>query len=40
MNNSFLFKTNVGYISIIYKDKKVVGVQFAGKNAVSAKVDI
>lgn len=40
MNNSFLFKTEVGYISIIYKDKKVVGVQIAGKNAVSAKVDI
>lgn len=40
MKSSFLFETTVGFIAIIYREKKVVGVQFAGADLVSAKVDI
>ena len=40
MKNSYLFKTDVGWIAVIFNEKKIVGVQFAGKNEVSARVDI
>lgn len=36
MLEHYLFETTVGWIAIIFKDEKVVGVQFAGKKENSA----